>query len=243
MRPLPPADSGPQPAGTEELARARRDHFTALFDAHYPQVLAYARRRLGPDLADDVVADTFLAAWGQLDRVRPGGAWPHERAGDELLWLYGLERGVVSHHRRRIERLARLDQRLVAQGPRPIGGDHGDLVGWQDQFAAAFAALTELEREALRITAWEGLAPAQGAVVLGCSVTAFKVRLHRARRRLRLFLESDTADRRRRAAGSLGAAATADVRDFQPGRSSARSSTRRMPRRAIGEPSRLPKEV
>ena len=44
------------------------------------------------------------------------------------------------------------------------------------------------------LVAWEGLAPAEAAVVVDCSPEAFRVRLHRARRRLAaaLVTESET---------------------------------------------------
>src|ERR687898_3426352 len=40
------------------------------------------------------------------------------------------------------------------------------------------------DQEILRLVAWDGLAPAQAGMVLGCSPGAARVRLHRARRRL-----------------------------------------------------------
>jgi hypothetical protein len=69
--------------------------------------------------------------------------------------------------------------------------DHAESTGWQDPFRAAFDQLSEPEREVLRITAWEGLNTTEGATVLSCSVAAFKVRLHRARRHFRRLLDAD----------------------------------------------------
>ncbi len=46
------------------------------------------------------------------------------------------------------------------------------------------AALTSTEREALLLTAWDGLSVAEAAHVVGCSVPAMHVRLFRARRRV-----------------------------------------------------------
>jgi RNA polymerase sigma-70 factor (ECF subfamily) len=69
--------------------------------------------------------------------------------------------------------------------------DPADDVGWEDPLLAALARLSSAEQEALRLVAWEGLALAEGAVVAGCSVTAFKVRLFRARRHMRLLLNAD----------------------------------------------------
>ena len=48
----------------------------------------------------------------------------------------------------------------------------------------AFAALSEPDREALRLVAWEGLSLADGARAAGVTRIAFAVRVSRARRRL-----------------------------------------------------------
>ncbi len=51
----------------------------------------------------------------------------------------------------------------------------------REEALAAFAQLSEIEREALLLTAWDGLAPASAAKAAGCSTRAFTVRLSRAR--------------------------------------------------------------
>ena len=48
----------------------------------------------------------------------------------------------------------------------------------------ALAELSELEREAVLLVAWDGLANRDAAAVAGCSLRAFEVRLSRARARL-----------------------------------------------------------
>jgi RNA polymerase sigma-70 factor (ECF subfamily) len=161
----------------------REQRFTELFTAHHATIVAYARRRVVSDVLDDVVADTFLAAWLNLDR----------QSGDPVIWLYSLARGAVSHQRRRLGRIAALDERASAMEPRTQHLDGTSHVGWEDPFLAAFARLTEPERDALRATVWEGLTPTEGAAVQGCTVAAFKVRLHRARRRLRKLLDAHGA--------------------------------------------------
>ena len=60
----------------------------------------------------------------------------------------------------------------------------------------ALRVLTEREREALLLVAWDGLSPRDAAVVAGCSSSAFRVRLHRARGRVaaQLGIEQDTSN-------------------------------------------------
>ncbi|HEX3691827.1 MAG TPA: sigma factor-like helix-turn-helix DNA-binding protein [Solirubrobacteraceae bacterium] len=55
--------------------------------------------------------------------------------------------------------------------------------------AQALRLISPLDREALLLTYWEELSPADAAQALGCSRAAFAVRLHRTRRRLRRQLE------------------------------------------------------
>jgi RNA polymerase sigma-70 factor (ECF subfamily) len=50
--------------------------------------------------------------------------------------------------------------------------------------------LSEPEREVLRLIAWDGLSTGDAARVYGCSAGAFRVRLHRARRKLAKQLEA-----------------------------------------------------
>lgn len=160
----------------------REAAFVALFAAYYGKILAYARRRVDSDVANDVVADTFVAAWLRLD----------DMGGDPLVWLYGLARGSVANHRRRLRRARRLRERVDQRSVISDHGDPADEVAWRDSFAAAFGQLSESDREVLRLVAWEGLDPAAAARVLGCSAGAFKVRLHRARLRLRRKLTADS---------------------------------------------------
>ena len=64
------------------------------------------------------------------------------------------------------------------------------------ELESAVGALSAQDREALLLVAWEDLTPAAAAASLGISASAFRVRLHRARRRLVYELET-RAERRR----------------------------------------------
>jgi RNA polymerase sigma-70 factor (ECF subfamily) len=66
-----------------------------------------------------------------------------------------------------------------------------------DRIAAALGRLSERDREAITLIAWDGLQPAEAAAVLGQSAASFRVRLHRAKRRLRHEIaRGEAADRR-----------------------------------------------
>ncbi len=165
---------------------AREQRFTTLFSECYPPVLAFARRRLEPDAAQDVVAETFLTAWRRLDEI----------TAEPLPWLYRIAGHAVANQRRGQVRRGRLADRarLVGEGTEP---DPADGVIEGRLLVDAFNALGERDREALRLVMWEGLPPKEAAFVLECSPAAFTVRLHRARRRLsRLLGNESTHDAR-----------------------------------------------
>ncbi len=62
-----PAD-GQTDADVIERSRIDPGCFEAIFDRHAEEILRYAHARLGPDLAEDVTAETFLAAFRHRDR-------------------------------------------------------------------------------------------------------------------------------------------------------------------------------
>jgi RNA polymerase sigma factor (sigma-70 family) len=155
--------------------------FTALYEEHAPRVLLYAARHVDVSQAEDVVAETFTVAWRRFDVV-PAGA--------ELPWLLVVARNTIANHRRgtgkhdRVGRDAELVGRLST-----VTEDVALDVAERDALIRALADLSEREREAVLIVAWDGLAGPDAAKVAGCSVNAFHVRLSRARRRLQNSLD------------------------------------------------------
>jgi RNA polymerase sigma-70 factor, ECF subfamily len=159
-----------------------RERFERCFRAHYADLLAFAIRRLaGRDAAEDAVAETFAVAWRRRDRI-PDPALP---------WLYAVALRVIANQYRTNRRRRSLDTRLAHEAGAGGGGpDPAESLSRRDAFATAFARLGEDEREVLRLTAWDGLGPRDAARVLGCSAGAYRVRLHRARRKLAKQLQA-----------------------------------------------------
>jgi RNA polymerase sigma-70 factor (ECF subfamily) len=159
----------------------------SLFARHHVAVLAYARRRVPPDDAEDVLAEVFTSAWQHRERV-PDPALP---------WLYRTASHHVLHAQRGRGRSTRLRERLQAQ-PAAHVRDHADAVAAQLDDSArvtgALAALSPKDAEVLRLATWEELGTDELAYVLGCSPTAAKVRLHRARRRFAQVLQLPSPD-------------------------------------------------
>jgi RNA polymerase sigma-70 factor, ECF subfamily len=157
-----------------------RDRFEALFTEQYAAVVRYAVRRVGVDSAQEIVAETFLVAWRKFDQL-PSNALP---------WLYATARRLVANEVRRRARASRLENRVEAEADTAVP-DHADLVSDRLRVRQALATLSERDREVLRLAEWEQLSATEASIVLGCSVTAVKVRLHRARRRFAAALGED----------------------------------------------------
>jgi len=155
--------------------------FESCFRDHYGPVLAFAIRRL-PDraTAEEVASETFAIAWRRRESI------PRE----PLPWLYGIAYRVIANQRRSLQRRIRLGARLQHEAGSAAGPvEPSDSLHRRESFYRAFRELSEGDREVLRLVAWDGLGAGDASLVLGCSATAFRVRLHRAKRRLAKQLE------------------------------------------------------
>lgn len=158
--------------------------FRRLYAEHATAVHRFALRRAGPDVADDVLAETFLVAWRRLDDV------PADR---ERAWLLTTARWVLSglarSGRRRDSLLIRLPVPPHEPDPAPAVADALDV-------RRALARLSPVDQELLRLIEWDQLTHAEAAAVLGCGVAALSVRLRRARARFGRALLADNASDR-----------------------------------------------
>jgi RNA polymerase sigma factor (sigma-70 family) len=155
-----------------------RAAFEQLFRDTRTDLLAYiVRRSRSAEDAADVLAETYLIAWQKL------GAIPtDERA---RLWLFGVARNLLLKGATRRRSRHALVERLAGE----LRSAHPAQDWVEDErsaaLRAALAALPEREREIVMLTAWEGLTPKQIAAVTGTPVNVVRVRLHRARTRLK----------------------------------------------------------
>lgn len=139
--------------------------------AHLGAVAAYARRRGSMD-ADGLAAEVMTIAWRRLADVPVDDARP---------WLYATARNLLLAERRRAARVPKV------AAPDPVA--EPDLSELDPGLARAIRSLSSLDREALLLIAWEELTPTEAARALGINPAAFRVRLLRARRRLRAKLD------------------------------------------------------
>lgn len=145
-----------------------------MFDRYAGRVYAYAARRSTPDVANEVVGETFLIAWRKLDAV----------PADPLPWLLNVAGKVLANRRRSDQRRDAFTADLARTVRATPLLDPADTIQTRLAIEEALDRLPPAEREALTMVAWDGLDVRSGAAAAGCSRATFSVRLHRARRRL-----------------------------------------------------------
>ncbi|HEX6520192.1 MAG TPA: RNA polymerase sigma factor [Streptosporangiaceae bacterium] len=160
------------------------ERFGVLFDRHAPTIHRYAVRRLGPDMADDIVADTFLAAFRRRHRYDPAQA-------DACPWLFGIATRLIGRHRRDEVRFFRAIGRTgldpAAEPVADLATDRAAASAVRRQLADAIAGLSRAHRDVLLLTA-SGLGYEEVAGALGIPVGTVSSRLVRARAKVRVSL-------------------------------------------------------
>jgi RNA polymerase sigma-70 factor (ECF subfamily) len=155
--------------------------FEAAFRAHFAPVYRFIARRVGPDLADDLAADTFATAYRRRGTYRP------DRASLRS-WLYGIAVNLLRNHWRTEQRLLERDAQLAATAataaPAPDAA-RGDL---EPALAAALAGLSREQREVLLLHAWADLDAHEIAAALRIPRGTVSSRLSRARASVRAEL-------------------------------------------------------
>ena len=166
------------------------ERFAVLFDRHAPHIHRYLARRAGRQVADDLVAETFLTAFAKRDRYDLDYS-------DARPWLYGIATNLVGQHRRDEARQYRIRQGAVAE---PAVPDHADRVAagvtaqaTRALLDAALAALPAGDRDVLLLIAWEQLTYQEVSRALAIPAGTVRSRLHRARTKVRQVLAGTDA--------------------------------------------------
>jgi RNA polymerase sigma factor (sigma-70 family) len=189
--PIPAVSHPPDPSDAQDDAeiiwrsRADPEQFAVLFQRHAGAIGRYAARRLGAAAAEDVVGDTFLAAFrgrASYDLARP----------DARPWLYGIASNLLRRHQRDEIRMLRA---LARSGVDPVAESFADRADGRltaaasnRAISAAIAALSAEQRDVLLLVAWADLTFDQVAEALHIPEGTVRSRMNRARTRLRADL-------------------------------------------------------
>jgi len=167
--------------------RANQARMDAIYEQHFNAVAAYCMRRLPAHVANDAISETFLVAWRKLDQV------PH--APGTLPYLYRIAGNVIAHQRRTFARQGRLRSKLGRIAPDVAAAPDIQVLDYaaHSEVRDALADLSDADREAIRLRAWEELTIPQIAEVLQISTPAAQKRISRALQRLERALRSGGA--------------------------------------------------
>ncbi|HEY8304539.1 MAG TPA: RNA polymerase sigma factor [Solirubrobacteraceae bacterium] len=158
--------------------------FERVYRSQVGAVTAYfARRSREPQTVADLTADTFLEAMRSYASFDP-------RRGDVRPWLFAIARHVYAKHSERGTR--ERDAAARHGGRRPLDANETeeleqriDAARRGRELVARLNTLSPLEREAIELVDVAELTPKEAAKALGVSSGGLRVRLSRARARLR----------------------------------------------------------
>jgi RNA polymerase sigma-70 factor (ECF subfamily) len=163
--------------------------FEAFYREHVDGVQNFIARRVADrGRAADLTAEIFIEAIESADRYRPS-------AGTPRAWLYGIARFVIAADARRRDAERKREDRW--RGSALLDADEAaradarlDAAARSRELYAAMDGLPEDERTVLELVALDELTVAEAAAVAGVRPVTARVRLFRARRKMRAELEA-----------------------------------------------------
>jgi RNA polymerase sigma-70 factor (ECF subfamily) len=175
-----------------ELLIASRDDphaFRELYDRWADKLLAYFyRRTLDPEVAADLLAETFAVAFARRRRFRdvgrPGATWLYGIAAKELSHWFRTQAVELRAVRRLAIEVPALDDESIARIEALA-----DMDEHRSALAAALDKIGPGERDAVQLRVVEELGYAEIATALDCTEAAARTRVHRGLAHLNRLLE------------------------------------------------------
>lgn len=173
----------------EAARRGDRDAFNDLVRSTYRDIYALAYRLTGNrEDAGDVVQDAYVRAYRAIRRFRGDSSFS--------TWMYRITSNCASTHlsRRTRQRTVELvdDAPIVDQRPEQDPSLRAEAAVLRHHLDRAIRALPERLRQVVELRDLHDLSHSEIAAELGITTSAAKVRLHRARQRLRTMLNPAT---------------------------------------------------
>lgn len=177
------------PGLVAEAQRGDRESLGRIFDVFHLPIYRYVLVRLRSEAdAEDVAAETFVAAFAAIGRFRWQGL-PFEA------WLFRIARSKIADHQRRARRRSTTsDISLVPLALLPREEDVALQVVRRDEHHTAVAAMTTLsqdQQDVLALRFFAGLSLHETAEAMGRSSSAVKQLQFRAVTALRRAMEHD----------------------------------------------------
>ncbi|WP_330277494.1 sigma-70 family RNA polymerase sigma factor [Lentzea sp. NBC_00516] len=157
--------------------------FAELFDEHAHPLHRYLARRVGVDVADDLVSETFLAA------MRGAEGYDPER-GSVVGWLYGIATNLLRGHAKRETRLLRTAERYgvdlsVAESLEHTVVTRIDSRAHLRRIARELGRMSQPDRDLVLLVSLAGLSVQEAAEALDLNPGTARSRLHRLRAKLK----------------------------------------------------------
>lgn len=164
----------------------------SMYDDCAPALFAYLARRVGRELAEDLLAETFRTA------IESRSTFDSTR-GSEKAWLFGIATNLLRRHwrteRRRLLALQR-SAAMTASHIDPLIGLAGGVAIRIDaetdaaRLLQAVAGLSADDRDLLFLSGWERLNSTEIGQALGIAPATVRSRLHRIRADLRTTIDA-----------------------------------------------------
>jgi RNA polymerase sigma-70 factor (ECF subfamily) len=170
------------PSDAQVIALAREDPAQALdviYRAYRARIYSFLLRFLAdPEIAADITQDTFTRTYRAFDTLT--------REHRVLPWLYRIANNAAIDHVRRRKRipwlrLAKIENSTEEPGAEP----HDAAVGEREHVQAVLGRLPPENAMALLLHAVEGYSYKEIAEIQGCTLTAVRSRISRARESFR----------------------------------------------------------
>jgi RNA polymerase sigma-70 factor (ECF subfamily) len=154
------------------------EQLSILFERHHQRLFGFCLGILGNrDSARDLVQEVFFRLLKYRDSFRPEAPFAP--------WLYRLARNACIDHLRKSGRERPAEPDLDRPDPTPLMPEEIEKREELQKLQRALGRLPEDKRELLLLARSGTLSYEQIAALLGCSVGALKVRVHRALQLLR----------------------------------------------------------
>lgn len=163
--------------------------FRNVFQRHHERVRRYVVSRVGPQSADDVVSETFVAAFQARNRFNS------DRSADAVPWLLGIATNVIARHRASERRWlshcsAELQQHHVPESFEDDADTRTDAARSRESLALAIGRLPRREREPLLLHVSGDLSYEEISAALAIPIGTVASRINRGRTRLAKWMET-----------------------------------------------------
>ncbi len=165
-------------------AQSSEDRFRLLYETTFNSVSNYISRRVFDDtLRSEIISEVYVTAWKNIDKI--------PLSPEDKLWLFGVARNTVLVKFRSESRKVRLLDKLRSNTPYDTFQDNSSYNGKATQMdpevkivRTFLDSLKEKDRELVRLIMWDDLNYSEASQLLGCTLNAARIRMHRIKRRL-----------------------------------------------------------